>query len=118
MRTEGDWEGWTRFFLEGVVEAANEAEQSVIDIATLINQDRGRLLASGNAATATILLFEKLPSMPRLTVDAACKAMDVTFPTANAAIKTLMALGIVNETTGRKKNRSFGYQAYIDLLSR
>ena len=118
VRTEGDWEGWTRFFLEGVAEAASEAEQSVIDIATLINQDRVRLLTSNNAATATILLFEKLPTMPRFTVDAACKAMDVTFPTANAAIKTLMALGIVNETTGRKKNRSFGYQGYIDLLSR
>jgi Fic family protein len=118
VRTSGDWEGWTRFFLEGVAEAALEAEESVIDIATLINRDRTRVLDSGNAAAATYGLFERLPSMPRFTVESACNALGVSFPTANAAIRTLVRLNIVTETTGKKKNRRFGYQAYIDRLSR
>lgn len=118
VRAEGDWEGWTRFFLQGVKESAQEAEQSVIDIATLVTGDRTRLLNSGNAAPATYRLFERLPSMPRLTVEHAATALGVSFPTANAAIKTLIGLGILLESTGRKKNRSFGYRAYIDRLSR
>jgi len=118
VRTGGDWEGWTRFFLEGVAEAALEAEESVIDIATVIHRDRTRLMDSGNAAPATYGLFERLPSMPRFTVESACKSLGVSFPTANAAIKTLIGLDIVAETTGKKKNRRFGYQAYIDRLSR
>lgn len=30
IRTDGDWESWIRFFLEGVVEAASEAEKNVV----------------------------------------------------------------------------------------
>jgi hypothetical protein len=38
-------------------------------------------------------------------------------PTANAAVKNLEELGLIGETTGNKKNRSFSYSAYINLLS-
>ena len=105
-------------FAAGCGKSAQEAEQSVIDIATLVIGDRTRLLDSGNAAPATYRLFERLPSMPRLTVEHAATALGVSFPTANAAIKTLAGLGVLVESTGKKKNRSFGYVAYIDRLSR
>jgi Fic family protein len=39
-------------------------------------------------------------------------------PTANAAVRTLEQLGIVAEATGQKKNRSYSYQGYVDLLVR
>jgi hypothetical protein len=35
-----------------------------------------------------------------------------------AAVRGLEALGIVVELTGRKKNRTYGYQAYVALLTR
>jgi Fic family protein len=44
IRTEGDWEGWVRFFFEGVTTAANDAERGVIAIASLVTSDRRRLL--------------------------------------------------------------------------
>ena len=40
-----------------------------------------------------------------------------SFPTANAAVKSLVALGIVEERSGQRKNRVFSYQRYIDILS-
>ena len=40
-----------------------------------------------------------------------------TFPTATAAVKVLEELGIITELTGKKKNRSYSYAAYIRLLS-
>jgi hypothetical protein len=33
-------------------------------------------------------------------------------------VKLLEELGIATELTGRKKNRSFSYAAYVDLLAR
>jgi Fic family protein len=117
VRTEGDWEGWVSFFLEAVAEAAAESERTVIDIASLINHDRKKLLASTSMAQASYRLFELLPSMPRFTVESAKQALQASFPTANTAIQTLAELGIVKETTGRKKNRQYGYQAYIDRLA-
>ena len=117
IRTEGDWEGWLSFFLEGVVSAAAEAERSVVALASLINADRRRLLAAPKAGPASYRLFEMLPMMPRFTIERARQALDTTFPTANAAVKVLEELGIVAELTGQKKNRSYSYQQYVALLA-
>ena len=46
------------------------------------------------------------------------KNLDTSFPTANAAVKVLEDLSIVSEVTGQKKNCSYSYQPYIELLSR
>ena len=118
IRTQGDWESWIAFFLDGVATAAGEAERSIVAIATLVNNDRRRLLAAPKATSASYRLFEALPLMPRFTVEHARQKLDTTFPTANAAVGLLAELGIVSELTGQKKNRSYGYQAYIDLLTR
>ena len=118
IRTEGDWEGWVAFFLECVVGAAAESEQTIIDIQTVINTDRARLLAAAHISQATYRLFELLPEIPRFTIEAARKALDTTFPTANAAVANLVRVGIVKELTGRSKNRGFSYEAYVQRLAR
>lgn len=118
IRTDGDWESWIAFFLEGVAVAATQAERSIIDIASLITNDRKTLLQSLKASPATYRLFELLPMMPRFTVERVRQQLATTFPTANAAVQTLEQLGIVAEVTGQKKNRSYSYQAYIQLLAR
>ncbi len=116
-RTDGNWEAWIAFFLEGVTEAAAQAERSIVDIATLVATDRRRLLDAPKSGPAAYRLFELLPMMPRFTVERVKQKLNTSFPTANAAIKTLSDLGIVAEMTGQKKNRSFSYQTYIELLS-
>ena len=59
-----------------------------------------------------------LPMMPRFSIERVRQALDTSFPTATAAVKTLETLGIVSERTGQKKNRNYSYQAYVDLLAR
>jgi Fic family protein len=117
VRTEGDWEGWVAFFLEGVAVAAQNAERSIVAIATLLAADRRKLLASPKAGPASYRLFEMLPMMPRFTIDQVRQRLATTFPTANAAVKVLEDLSIVSELTGQKKNRSYSYAAYIALLA-
>lgn len=118
IRTEGDWESWVSFFLEGVATAATDAEKSIIEVASLVATDRKRLLQSPKAGPASYRLFEMLPMMPRFTVERVRQHLDTSFPTANAAVKILEDLGIVTEITGQKKNRSYSYQTYIELLTR
>lgn len=118
IRTQGDWEGWVGFFLAGIAAAASEAEGGIVAIASLIAADRRRLLASPKAGPASYRLFEALPMMPRFTVELARQTLNTSFPTANAAVKLLEDLGIVSELTGQKKNRSYSYHAYIELLTR
>lgn len=118
IRTDGDWESWVSFFLEGVATAAADAEKNIIAVASLIAADRRRLLQSPTAGPASYRLFEMLPLMPRFTVERVRRQLDTSFPTANAAVKALQVLGVVTEMTGQKKNRSYSYQAYVELLSR
>lgn len=118
VRTEGDWEGWVDFFLEGVEVAAHDAERGIVSLASLIANDRRRLLDAPKATPASYRLFELLPMMPRFTIEQVRQKLSTSFPTATAAVKLLEGLGIVTELTGQKKNRSFSYQAYVDLLAR
>ena len=117
IRVDGDWESWIRFFLEGVQVAAAQAEESIVKIASLVAADRRKLLEATKSGAAAYRLFEMLPMMPRFTVERVKTALGTTFPTANAAVKTLEELGLITETTGNKKNRSFSYDRYIKLLS-
>lgn len=118
IRTEGDWEAWVTFFLEGVCVAAADAEHSIIGVASLVATDRKRLLQSPKSGPASYRLFEMLPTMPRFTIERVRQQLDTSFPTATAAVKALEDLGIVTEMTGQKKNRNYSYQAYVELLSK
>jgi len=118
IRTEGDWESWVTFFLEGVCVAAADAEHSIIEVASLVAADRKCLLQSSKSGPASYRLFEMLPMMPRFTIERVRQQLDTSFPTATAAVKVLEDLGVITEMTGQKKNRSYSYQAYVELLSK
>ena len=118
IRTGGDWESWVTFFLEGVASAAGDAEKTIIEVASLLASDRKRLLQSCKAGPTSYRLFEMLPVMPRFTIEHVRQQLGTSFPTATAAVKVLVDLGIAVEMTGQKKNRSFSYQAYVEVLSR
>jgi Fic family protein len=117
VRHDGDWESWITFFLEAVCVAAADAEKNIVQIAHLVASDRRKLLEISQSNGLAYRLFECLPLMPRFTVERARKALSTSFPSANAAVKWLEKLGIIEEVTGNKKNRSFSYKAYIQLLS-
>ena len=118
IRSGGDWESWVTFFLDAVAVAAGDAERNIIAVASLVAADRKRLLQSAKAGPASYRLFEMLPMMPRFTIERVRQQLETSFPTATAAVKALEDLGIVTEVTGQKKNRSYSYQPYVDLLSR
>jgi Fic family protein len=116
VRTEGDWEGWLDFFLDGVATIADEAVTSARDLFALISADRTRVLGSGKTSVAAVRLFEALPRHPIVTVASAMALIDTSKPTAIRSIETLVNAGILVETTGKKRDRSFAYQAYVNRL--
>jgi Fic family protein len=116
VRTEGDWEGWLDFFLDGVATIAEEAVASARELFALVSADRARLLAAGATSVATLRLFEALPRHPILTVGSAIEILATSKPTAGRAIDALVAGGVLVETTGKRRDRWFAYQAYLDRL--
>lgn len=116
VRTQGNWEGWISFFLEGVATIAEEAVSLAREVFVLVSKDRGRVLHSEEATVISVRLFELLPLHPIVTMPGVVKLLDTTKPTAIKAITVLEKLGILVERSGRKRDKTFGYAAYLEKL--
>jgi Fic family protein len=118
VRTEGDWEGWTKFFLECVRDAADDGVMTAQRVFALVGQDRERLLAQKKTTIPAVRLFDQLPNHPIVTLPRVIKMLDTTKPTALKAMDALVRAGILHETTGKERDRVFAYQSYLHVLSR
>ncbi len=116
VRTEGDWEGWTRYFLEAVSTIANEGVSTARDLFGLVNRDREQVLITPGSTVMAARLFEQLPEHPILTIATAVKLLDTSRPTATKAVMALVDAGVLAEISGKKRDRSFSYAAYLDRL--
>lgn len=116
VRVEGDWEGWLDFFLDGVATIADEAVASARELFALVAADRARLLSQESTSVAGLRLFELLPRHPVVTVATVMRLVGTTRPTAGRAIESLAEAGILVETTGKRRDRSFVYRDYLDRL--
>ena len=116
VRVDGDWEAWTDFFLDGVATIADEAVGSARDLFALVTTDRARVLQHDTTSVAAARLFERLPRHPLVNVASAMKLLETSKPTAARAIDTLAGAGVLIETTGKKRDRWYAYQGYLERL--
>ena len=117
VRAEGDWEGWTRFFLECVSEAADDGVRVATELHALVAKDRRTLTNHPGATVPAIQLLDRLPSTPVVTVPTVADLLAVTAPTARKAIEILEAAGILRETSGKQRDRVYAYEAYLAILT-
>lgn len=117
VRTEGDWEGWTAYYLRCVHEAADDAVTAAERLFALLTRDRRKLLAGDRATLSALRLLEQLPTRPVLTLATAMELLKTTKPTAGKAIRVLEDAGILRETTGKQRDRVYAYHAYLQVLT-
>ena len=82
-----------------------------------MNQDRDRVLSQPSASLAGLRLFAQLPSQPIATIPLIVKLLETTPPTAGKAAELLESLGVLQEISGRQRDRMFSYERYLELLS-
>jgi Fic family protein len=116
VRIDGDWEGWLDFFLDGLATIADEAVASARELFALVAADRARVLAHEGMSVVALRLFELLPRHPVVSVASVMNLVETTKPTAGRAIELLVGAGVLVETTGKKRDRSFVYRGYLDRL--
>jgi Fic family protein len=117
VRTHADWEGWVRFFLDGVVVTSEEAVLATRRILALFEKDRRQLERLGRSAATALQVHEYLQKRPIADIRGVEKALGLTYPTVASALGRMKKARIVKELTGFKRNRVFAYGPYIDLLS-
>lgn len=115
IRRNGDWEGWMRFFLRGVIETATEATSTAERIFELREEHR-TLIIEENLGQNGLKLLSHLFRHPLVTVSGAAQVIDATFVTANRLVGRLEDLGMLREVTGRRRSRIFRYEPYVALF--
>jgi Fic family protein len=116
VRLKGDWEAWAAFFLEGVRLTATQATATAEKILALHERDRMRIRDLGPRTTTAQRLHHMLRRRPMISIKASAAALGISLPAVAAAITVLETLGIVQEITGRRRDRLFAYNAYMDVL--
>ena len=116
VRTDGDWEGWLDFFLDGVATIAEEAVATASDLFARVGRDRERLLGRPDTELMTVRLFERLPTHPIVTSASVMRLLITSRPTAGRALDALVDAGILVETTGKRRDRTFAYEGYLQRL--
>lgn len=113
VRVNGNWEGWVNFFLTGVAAVGHEAADTAKRIVQFRTQAQQAAARMGKPELALIDHLFKHPIMDARTAE---KLLQVTYATANTALSALEKAGFVTETTGRKRNRMFRFQGYLQLF--
>lgn len=114
IRLSGDWEGWMRFFLEGVATTADEAKLTAEQIFAL--REEHRALVIDKAGPNGLKLLSAMFHQPLMNVRTAAEALGVTFATANKLVGRFEDLGLLREMTGQQRSRLFRYEPYLRLL--
>jgi Fic family protein len=117
IRDEGAWEDWLAFFVDGVGQVAEEATARAVQIVQL-REEHQRLIGEklGKRAPNALALLEQLFRLPVVSARRVESMVGVSQPTASALVRDLEGIGILRELTGKRRNRLFGYQAYLDLF--
>ncbi len=112
IRDRGDWEGWLKFFLRGVEEVSRAATATARAILQMREQYRSVLAPNANA----VRVFDYAFQQPILNVRLASENLGCSYMTAANAIEILVRENILRETTGGKRNRSFRFDALLNLF--
>ena len=116
VRTDGDWEAWLVFFLEGIEHTATNAVETARRLLGLFQKDERRIQQTQRGASTTLRVFRVFCERPLATINQVCERTGLSFPAAAKSMHTLENLDIVQEVTGQRRNRVFAYQDYLNIL--
>jgi Fic family protein len=116
VREHGRWETWLEFFLQGITVTAQQASSTIQKINTLFAKDMAMIESLGKARFSVAIVFEYLKKLPQISVSFLAQELGMSEPTVRVALKHLQNLKIVEEITGKKRDRIYVYKKYLAIL--
>jgi Fic family protein len=116
VRMHGTWETWLEFFLEGVYKSAKQAIETANLINHLFEQDQEKIKKLGRARFSCEKTLDYMKRLPQVTVPFLASELNVAAPTARKALKSMVKLGILEEISGKKRDKIYRYRKYLDIL--
>jgi Fic family protein len=121
VRTKGDFEGWTKFYLKAIKESANDACEKAKEIEKLEKQLSKKITTSKNFSLSESQANQALTTLfqfPVISVTELQNSLDVSYNTANSIIQKLVELEILKLETKQKRNKLFRFDSYLSLLEK
>ena len=116
IRRDGDWEGWLKFYLQGIYDISTQATTAAKLIMDLQAEHRQMVNSLSKASPSAVKLLDLLYQQPIVSVAYVSKELGFSSPAARKAINNLERLGILREISGKKRNRLYLYYAYMSII--
>lgn len=116
VRMDGNFEAWTRFFLEGIIEVSKMVLETTKRIQALERDDVDRLVEAGEGAHG-LKLLRGLMKQPVVMANDVAKIAGVSYTKANEMIATCERMGLLLQISKGRRNRKFMYQEYVKIVS-
>jgi Fic family protein len=116
VREHGTWETWMEFFLTGVYISAKQAIKTTEQINILFDQDMEKIASLGRARFSCEQTLEYMKRLPQVTVPLLAKELQMTTPTARSALNHMTSIGVLEEMSGKKRDKVYVYRKYLDIL--
>ncbi len=118
VREKDDIEGYLRFFLNGVAEAALEASDRSHKILDLKERTKRTVLREmGRNSSKGLLLMEGLFLRPVVQVRNVMELTGLSFQNSRFLVEEFVEMGVLTEMTGQKRNRKYEFGEYLELLN-
>ncbi len=118
VRTEGAWEGWLIFFLEGIRQTSQSAGQTTQEIIALKDNLIQKLSKHPETTLTVIRLVDLLFAKPVIGTQQAAEHLENTAKHAGQLLRRFVDEGILREITGKRRYRKYLFQPYVEIISR
>jgi len=115
VRSDGDWEGWVRFFLDGALQAAEEATTTARKIADLRAAHLNLVLQRGWGVPGRNLL-DLLNRQPLVTPTAVRDRLAMPDKSARRLFQRFVDAGLLEAHAEARRNRRYRYAPYLALF--
>lgn len=119
VQLRGRWAEWIRFFSAGVSVAIQEAMNTAVGLEAIIKKWEAMVETMGLRRQSVLYRFPRLMAgTPVLTANRVKEALDISFPSASAALAKFEEMGVLVQRQPQRRNRCFYAKEVIELLDR
>ena len=117
VRRKGNYEQWICFFLQAVLESAQDAVHAIDQLARLHEDNMKKLNDVPKRQSQTLeKLFSYLEANPIIEIKKTAVALGVSYNAIARAVTVLMEKGILEQTEKTGKTKIYSYIAYLQIL--
>lgn len=117
VRESNDIGHWVRFFLQAMIETAENGKQTFQRILALRQEIDDLIVRLGRRAEKAHTLVRHLYQEPVVSVNQVTDLLGLKYYAANQLVGAMAEAGILQEETGWQRNRLFAFRRYLNVFS-